>query len=174
MRTRQADYAGARQLLESALNELESWVDLVLWLRLRLAAASLYLQAAEPLIGPARARLAEAERAVDLVGSALHRDQLRALQARLAYAEGRYAEARELAGRDEEPLRRLSFRDGIRLQSLRAQLRMRAGEVEPGTLALQELARQAQEALNVDLAAEIWRDLAWTVAALHAAPERAA
>jgi transcriptional regulator with XRE-family HTH domain len=174
VRMRQTDQAGARSLMESALAELDSRTDPLLWLRLRLAAASLYLQSAEPLTEAAAARLDEAERAVDLVGAPLHHDQLRALRARLAYETGRYAQARELAGDDAESLERLSFRDSLRLEVLRAQLRMRDGEIEAGTLALQELATRAQEALNVDLAAEIWRDLARTVAEVRLAPGSAA
>lgn len=168
VRARQADDAGARHLLESALGELDSRTDVVLWLRLRLAAASLHLQAADPLTGEARALLDEAEPAVELIGTALHRAQLRTLRARLAYEEGHYAEARELIGHGPEPLKLLSFQDGVRLQALRARLRMHAGEVEAGTRELQELASRAQEALDVNLAAEIWRDLARTVAAVHA------
>ncbi len=168
VRARQADDVGARQLLESALAELESRADVTLWLRLRLAAASLHLQAADPLLGEVRAWLDEAEPAVGLVGTALHRAQLRALRARLAYEEGRYAEAGELAGHGQEHLKLLSFQDGLRLQALRARLRMHAGEVEAGTRETQELASRAQEALNVNLAAEIWRDLARTVSTVHA------
>lgn len=160
---RQGDYAGALQRLEQALDGLDSRDDLVLWTRLRLAAASLYLQVVPPLPDKARARLDEAAPVLDLIGSALHRQEMLALRAHLAAAENRPEDARqfvrELAA--EESL--LSFRDRVRVDALHGRLLIQEGRAAEGVKILQELARQVHESLNVDLAAEIWRLLAETL-----------
>lgn len=164
VRIRQGDYAGARQVLERALHLLDSHTDLMLWMRLRLAAASLYLQLSPQLLDEARARLDEIMAALDLVGTDLHRQQLLALRAQLAFEEGRIEDARTLCGMIEAQPSLLSFRDRIRFQALRGHLQIVDGQADAGIAALQGLARQAEDAHNVELAAEIWRTLARALA----------
>ncbi|WP_157252088.1 helix-turn-helix domain-containing protein [Nonomuraea typhae] len=164
VRIRQGDYPGARRALEHALQSLDSREDLQLWMRLRLAAASLYLQITPPLTDRAAARLNEVGPVLALVGTDLHQQQLLTLRAHLAFEEGETERARELVTQiDEAGELLLSFRDRIRFQALRSQLLILDGRVDEGNSALRDLATQAQEALNVELAAEIWRILATTL-----------
>jgi transcriptional regulator with XRE-family HTH domain len=159
VRTRQGDNQGAQHLLEQALERFRSSEDLVLWTRLRLAAARLHL-----LKVPADAASAEvcsrtAEQALAFVGTDSLRQQLAAVQAEIAYLTGRYEDARvlleALVGKDLL----MSHRDRIRLDILRHELRIQSGDLG-GVDGLRALAEQAQEDSNIDLAAEIWRILA--------------
>lgn len=167
VRVRQGDYEGAQKLLGQALDRLASSDDLLLWVRLRLAAASLSLQSKPPLIERAAQMLAEVEPAVALVGTQVARQELATLKAHLAYHEGRPGEAREIIrSMQGEPLR-ITHRDRIRLCILEAQLMIRDGELAEGAERLQELGEEAQRESNMDLAAEAWRLLAQALA-----PER--
>ncbi|HEU5107101.1 MAG TPA: helix-turn-helix transcriptional regulator [Micromonosporaceae bacterium] len=159
---RQGAFGDARQALELALDRLDSHQDLALWMRLRLAAASLYLQSTPPLVEPAAARLAEVEPVLALVGTELNRQEATALRAHLAFAEGRFDDARKLCAAVEPE--RLSFRDRIRLEALGSQLMIMEGKAEAGFQRLHQLAQAASDARNVELAAEIWRGLAETLA----------
>ncbi|MFC3489235.1 helix-turn-helix domain-containing protein [Amycolatopsis roodepoortensis] len=156
---RQGDDGGAMKLMTEALERIDSNQDVILWLRLRLAAASMELQGPDPETELAARWLDEAAAAVALVGSVQHDQELRALRAHLAFAAGSFDEAAELAGSVGDGSH-LAFRDRVRLDMLRGRIAIRRGDVEAGSRELQELARQAQESLNIDLAAEIWRALA--------------
>jgi ATP/maltotriose-dependent transcriptional regulator MalT len=164
VRVRQGDYESAQALLVQALELLDSRTDLMLWLRLRLAAVSLYLQTVPPRIDAARACISEAETAIGLIGSPLQQQELLTLSARLAFHEGRIAEARALCDRLNREELRLTFRDEVRFDILRNQLLILEGQAEEGISNLQFLAQQARGGLNVDLEAEIWRILAETLA----------
>ncbi|ELS58927.1 helix-turn-helix domain-containing protein [Streptomyces viridochromogenes] len=159
---RQGDSATARDLLEQALTELDSRLDLVLWMRLRLAAASLYLQSSPRQLDECRRRLDEAESALSLVGTPVHQQEMLTLRVHLAFEEGRYADAR--AAHDELVLDelRLTYRDRIRLDMLHNRLLILEGQAQQGVQQLRELAERAQQTSNIDLAAEIWRTLAET------------
>ena len=163
VRIRQGAYAEAGKALERALRSLDSHDDLILWVRLRLAAASLYLQLTPAQPDDAGARLDEVEPALALVGTELHRQEMLFLRAELAYAQGRFGDARQLCGQFDGLEPRLSFRDQIRMEALRGRLQILDGDREAGVQQLHRLARQAQEALNVELSAEIWRSLAETL-----------
>jgi transcriptional regulator with XRE-family HTH domain len=181
VRIRQGDYGHAQEALERAV-ELETGDDLLLWLRLRLAAASLYLQLDPPLTDAAQARLLEVAPIVDTFGAPVHKQQLMTLRALAAFAAGRVDEARELSAQLDAILRaddeanapaagdafQLSFRDRVRFLALRGQLLIIDGERAAGIQLLQDLARQAQEAQNIELVAEVWRVFAH---ALAGAPE---
>ncbi|WP_428963784.1 helix-turn-helix domain-containing protein [Micromonospora fluostatini] len=175
---RQGDHATAQEVLEQALTGLDSRQDLTLWVRLRLAAASLYLQSTPPLTDRAQAYLDEVAPALDLVGTELHQQQLLTLRAHLAFECGRLDEAREICARIEEQELLLSFRDRTRFRALCARLHVLDGDRAGGIETLQQLAEQAQAARNAELAAEIWRTLAETLAqgypptAAPAAPRR--
>lgn len=157
---RQGDQARAGSLLDQALQRLDSRENLTLWLRLRLAAASLYLQMAPPRTADAGRRLGEAKAALDLVGTSLHRREFLLLEAQLAFEEGRHDDARAGCAQLEPSGQELTFRDRIRFGLLREQLRFADGDREPAVQALRELAEQAQSAANIDLAVEVWRKLA--------------
>jgi hypothetical protein len=53
----------------------------------------------------------------------------------------------------------MTYRDRMRLDILRHQLRIRSGD-DSGVQGLRALAEQAQADANIDLAADIWRILA--------------
>ncbi|GIJ78821.1 Helix-turn-helix domain-containing protein [Micromonospora phaseoli] len=160
VRTRQADYAMASQLLEQALVHLSDAVDVLLWARLRLGAASLYLQTMPPRTDLAQLRLDEVHPIIRLVGTDLYRQQLSTLCAQLAFEEGRIDEARELCDEvDGQPVL-LAFRDRIRQQTLHGLLMILAGEREAGIRHIEGLAQEAQDTRNVELAATVWRSLA--------------
>ncbi|MFD5141820.1 helix-turn-helix domain-containing protein [Streptomyces sp. NPDC058401] len=161
---RRGAYQEANDLLERALEGLDSHEDPGLWLRLRLAAASLLLQIVPPQTAKARATLEQVGPALDLVGTEVRRQEALLLHAQLACAEGDLARARELCDQAEALELRLSFRDRIRLQVLSGRLDVLAGRTALGIQRLSDLARQAVEAHNVELAAETWRTLAEALA----------
>jgi transcriptional regulator with XRE-family HTH domain len=164
VRVRQRDWESAQAFLERALDRLDSHDDLMLWLRLRLAAASLYLQLRPPLTEKAATLLDQAEPAIHLIGFQQQQNELLAIRAHLAFSEGRVAEARALYDRLRDADARLSFRDEMRLEVLHCQLLVHEGRRDEGLARLQELANHAQESVNVDLAAEMWRIIAETLA----------
>ncbi|WP_330335559.1 helix-turn-helix domain-containing protein (plasmid) [Streptomyces sp. NBC_00536] len=159
VRMRQGDYAGAQACLEEALERFSSQEDLVLWLRLRLAAARLHLQRLPADPEQAQRRAAEAEAALAFVGTPALRQDLTALKADLAFATARYDDARALLGELAGDAPRMTYRDQVRLEMLRHQLLILGGD-PAGIQGLRTLAQQAQEDANIDLAAEIWRMLA--------------
>lgn len=167
VRNRQGDRKAAQALLEKALEELDSHDDLTLWMRLRLAAASLCLQSTPPQTDAARRRLREAGVALNLVGTKTHQQEYRALEAHLAFHEDRLADATVLCEEFSEKDILLSFRDRVRLAVLRNRLLILSGQAEKGIHNLQLLAEEADSALNVDLAAEIWRTLAETLSGVR-------
>ncbi|WP_055715984.1 helix-turn-helix domain-containing protein [Streptomyces torulosus] len=160
VRFRQGDHEVARNYLERAMKELDSSVDLTLWARLRLAAASLHLQSTPPQTERGRACLDEAASALALVGTPVLRQELLTLQTHLAFEEGRYADARALHDQLHSDELRLTYRDQVRLHILDARLMLLEGREAEGIHRLKELGEQARQQSNIDLAAEIWRILA--------------
>ncbi|MFF3876203.1 tetratricopeptide repeat protein [Streptomyces sp. NPDC001978] len=167
VRVRQGDYPAAQAYLEQALEKFASSEDLVLWLRLRLAAGRLHLQKLPPDSEAADRCVTAAESALAFVGTSGLRQELTALRADLAFLTARYDDARVLLGELalEEP--RMTYRDRVRLDILRHRLRILSGD-ESGVQGLRALAEQAQTDANVDLAAEIWRILAEALAQTQA------
>ncbi|UXY33025.1 helix-turn-helix domain-containing protein [Streptomyces sp. HUAS TT20] len=163
VRVRQGDYPAAQAYLEQALERFSSTDDLVLWLRLRLAAGRLHLQKVPADPEAAQRCVTSAESALAFVGTPGLRQELTALKADLAFLTARYDDARVLLGELalEEP--RMTYRDRVRLDILRHQLRILSGD-EGGVQGLRALAEQAQADANIDLAAEIWRILAEALA----------
>ncbi|MGX1310814.1 transcriptional regulator with XRE-family HTH domain [Streptomyces calvus] len=162
---RQGDHAAARDRLERALGLVRGEDDLVLWTRLRAAATAAALRMSPPRVAAAGRWLSEAAAVLDLVGTPLQVQELRALQAQLAFHEGRLEEAGELSrALLAEPDLRLSYRDRVGLSVLDGRLRILAGHVDEGIAALQDLGRQATECRNFDLATHIWQTLATTLA----------
>ncbi|MFJ3881030.1 helix-turn-helix domain-containing protein [Streptomyces sp. NPDC090077] len=169
VRFRQGDQEAALALLERAIDGLDSRADLTLWVRLRLAAASLCLQSAPPLTGPARQRLAEAEPALGFVGTPLLNQELLTLKAHLAFEQQRYGDSRALLDELHRDELWLTYRDRIRLGVLDGRLLILEGRLDDGLAQLKELGEEARRASNVDLAAEIWRILAEALETARAA-----
>ncbi|MFF9090552.1 helix-turn-helix domain-containing protein [Streptomyces sp. NPDC014991] len=164
---RQGDHASARTKLETALQLLKAKDDLTLWTRLRAAATAAALQMSPPQLGAAQRWLTEAASVVDLIGTPREVQELRALQAHLAFHRGRLDDARAISGSllAEEDLC-LSYRDRVRLSVLDGRLKILSGRVEEGIGVLQRLGRQTTETQNLDLAAHVWQSLAQTLAEL--------
>ncbi|MGW8063948.1 helix-turn-helix domain-containing protein [Streptomyces ziwulingensis] len=162
---RQGDDAAARARLDRALRLLQGGDDLVLWTRLRAAATAAALQMSPPRVADAERWLDEAASVVGLIGTPLQLQELRALQAHLAFHRGRLDEARALgeALLSEEDLR-LSYRDRVRLSVLDGRLTILAGHVDEGITVLRRLGREATESRNHDLAAHVWQALATALA----------
>jgi len=162
VRVRQGHHSAARACLDQALERFDSAEDLVLWLRLRLAAARLHLDGVPARPKDARRCAKAAESALAFVGTPALRQELTALKADLAFRTGHHDQARrllaELAG--QEP--RLTYRDRVRLDVLRHRLLVLAGD-EAGLAGLRALAEQARADANLDLAAEIWQLVADTL-----------
>ncbi|MEU8654345.1 helix-turn-helix transcriptional regulator [Streptomyces sp. NPDC048737] len=162
---RQGDHAAAQTRLETALDLLHCKDDLILWTRLRAAATAAALQMSPPRVAAADRWLGEAAGVLGLIGTPLQVQELRALQAHLAFHKGRLDDARVLSHAllSEEDLR-LSYRDRVRLSVLDGRLMILAGRVDEGIAVLQRLGRQATESKNLDLAAHVWQSLATTLA----------
>ncbi|MFD9339322.1 helix-turn-helix domain-containing protein [Streptomyces sp. NPDC060028] len=159
VRMRQGDHHGALACLEEALDRFSSHEDLVLWLRLRQAAARLHLQMRPADPAQAQRRITEAEAALFFVGTPSLRQYQAALKAELAFADARYDDARALLAELVGDQPRMTHRDQVRLSILRHQLQILDGD-PAGVQGLRDLAQQAQDDANIDLAAEIWRMLA--------------
>ncbi|GHE14126.1 helix-turn-helix domain-containing protein [Streptomyces alanosinicus] len=163
VRLRQGDHTAAQGYLEEALEKFGSGEDLLLWLRLRLAAGRLHLQKLPPDPEAAERCVMAAEPALAFVDTLSLRQELTALKADLAFLTARYDDARVLLGELAEVEPRMTYRDRVRLDILRHQLRIRSGD-DSGVQGLRALAEQAQSDANIDLAAEIWRILAESLA----------
>lgn len=156
--------AAAKSLMREALDLLDSRDDVILWLRLRIAALSLYLRL-DPLDEPAGdALLAQIEPALALVGTERHRQETRLLEARYAFRRGEVRRARELCEVLDADSSMLGFRDGAQLAILRGQLLISDGRKQEGIAALQELAELARARSNFKLAADIWETVARALA----------
>jgi transcriptional regulator with XRE-family HTH domain len=163
VRVMQGDHRAAQDYLEQALERFGGHQDLVLWLRLRLAAGRLHLQKIPPDPEAAGRCVTAAEPALAFVGTPRLRQELTALKADLAFLTSRYDDARDLLGELalEEP--RMTYRDRVRTDILRHRLRILSGD-DSGVQGLRALAEQAQADANIDLAAETWRVLAEALA----------
>ncbi|MFI8364879.1 helix-turn-helix domain-containing protein [Streptomyces sp. NPDC085612] len=159
IRMHQGDHHGAQTCLDEALDRFSSQEDLTLWIRLRLAAGRLHLQKTPADPPQAQHRAEEAEAALAFVGTPALRQDLTALKADLAYATGRYDDARTLLGQLAADQPRMTYRGQVRLEILRHRLLILAGDPS-GIQGLRTLAQQAHADANIDLAAEIWRVLA--------------
>jgi len=165
VRTRQGRHSDAAALLEQAIDLLGCGRDeLLLWMRLRLAAASLLLRIDPRDTEQAERRLGEAAPAVELLNLPMHQQEYLTIRAHLAFHQHDHATAREYCDRLGENPEHLSFRDRIRHQVLHNQLRILAGDRDGAVRELEDLAKQAQDAANMDLVSEVWRALATTLA----------
>ncbi|MFD0530457.1 helix-turn-helix domain-containing protein [Kitasatospora arboriphila] len=157
--TRQGRFARAKSLLGQAMRVLDSRDDMVLWMRLRLAAASLSLQALPPRTEDAEFLLDALAPALSLVGTGRHRAEFLFLKAHLAFHQGELEEARELCATTAESKDLLSFRDQILLRVLEARVAARSGDAN-ALQPLSVLAAEVQAGGMPELAAEVWRAIA--------------
>lgn len=167
---RQGDGRATAEFLRRALERMPSNEDPVLWMRLRLAAASMYLQMEPRDTERARIRLREAAPAAELVGLPLHQRELLILQCQLAFHEGDFAEARALSDRIGEDPEGVAERDRLALTILRNQLDMVDGDRLAAVVALERIAKDARESGDPELAAEVWRALAESLSHAESAP----
>ncbi|MER6328114.1 helix-turn-helix domain-containing protein [Streptomyces sp. NPDC001034] len=159
VRARQGNFGQAFELIEKALAAVESREELTLWMRLRLAAASLSLQSLPPRLERAQCLLTEVEPALKLAGPPRNVQELLLLKAQLAYRQGYMERSSELVAAAEGDVHLLTYRDQIRFRLLREMLAAHAGD--PGAdHRLRELAAQVQAARMPDLSAEVWRAIA--------------
>ncbi|WP_027341497.1 helix-turn-helix domain-containing protein [Hamadaea tsunoensis] len=166
VRGRQGDSLTALSLLNDALAALEARDDVPLWIRLHLAFASLCLQQQQPDTIHAKRRLETVAPILNVLGTPLQRQEFRALQAQVAFFDDDLATARAYAEEVLAGAPALAFRDFVRVTMLLNRILILQGEKADGIRNLQDLARQVQESHNVDLASEIWRTLAETLASV--------
>ncbi|PNG23827.1 helix-turn-helix domain-containing protein [Streptomyces cahuitamycinicus] len=157
VRVRQGDFSSAQQQLEHALERFNGRENPKLWLRLRLIAADLQLQKSPPGTDAAQRYIETAQTGLPFAWTPAIEQELDALKTHLAFHEGRFADARAMLNRLGRSERRMSYRNRIRLDVLDNQLRILEGDEDEGMAGLQQLALQAQESSNIDLAATIWR-----------------
>ncbi|MER7696710.1 MULTISPECIES: helix-turn-helix transcriptional regulator [unclassified Streptomyces] len=157
--TRQGNHARAFAFLLDALGTLSSHDNLLLWIRLRLAAASLSMQSTPPRLNEAESFLDSVEPLLKVTGPLRHWHELLFLKAKLAYHQGDTARAAELAAQVEEGAQSFTYRDQMRLKVLREMLALKAGDQE-ASCRLRDLVAQVETANMPDLAAELWRTVA--------------
>ncbi|MFE5888966.1 helix-turn-helix domain-containing protein [Streptomyces sp. NPDC056468] len=157
--TRQGNHARAFDFLLEALGSLDSRDNLLLWIRLRLAAASLSMQSMPPRLAEAESFLDSVEPLLKVTGPLRHWHELLFLKAKLAYHQGDADRAAELATQAEEGLQSFTYRDQMRLKVLREVLDLKFGDQDAGGR-LRELVAQVERANMPDLAAEVWRTVA--------------
>ncbi|MGW7048865.1 helix-turn-helix domain-containing protein [Streptomyces avermitilis] len=175
VQARRGDYEYAFTRLERAISMVSSHDNITLWLRLRLAAASLALQARPPridiartrLIDIARTRLTEVEPVMSFIGSPSHKQEFTLLQAQLAYYEGDLQTAIHLLDHLAAEPSLLTYRDATRLALFRGLVHIRTGDSARGAKELQNLAEQATTDKHHDVATTIWQALAVTLTQLH-------
>lgn len=155
VRVRQGEHDGAQALLDRALDGYSGGEDLVLWLRLRFAAARLHLQRTPPRTDAAARCLAAAEPALAFVGTPALRQELTLLTAESAFHTADHDTARALLAGLAEAEPRMTYRDRVRVEVLRGRLRFLAGD-DTALHTLRALAERARQDAGLDLAAELW------------------
>ncbi|MFD5511997.1 helix-turn-helix domain-containing protein [Streptomyces sp. NPDC127051] len=164
VRVRQGDLTSAQKLLDRALAGFGSAENLSLWTRLRVAAARLHLQKTPPELDVAESYVEQAETSLAFVGIPALGQEVNALKAEIAFEGGRFADARTLLDRVRGADPNMTYRNRVRLDILDSRLLIIEGDEEEGLQRMRRLAEQAQAASNIDLAADIWRLLAETLA----------
>lgn len=161
---------GASAMLEEALERFDGRENLDLWLRLRTAAAAFHLRKSPPDLDRALACVQAVEPALPFGGTPALEQAVMSLRAEIAFQRGELGQARELLDRLDSAELRMSHREQVRLEILRHQLLIANGREREGLAGLRALAQQAQEEANIDLAADIWR---LTAESLAQSPDRA-
>lgn len=164
VRVYQGELTSAQALLDQALERFDGRENLTLWLRLRTASARLHLQKTPPEPDLALRCVEAVEAALPFAGTPALEQQLMSIRAHIAVQEGRVTDAHALLDRLAATDLRMSYRERIRLDILRNQVLLLEGRAEEGLAGLRSLAQQAQQDSNIDLAAEIWRIAAESLA----------
>jgi tetratricopeptide (TPR) repeat protein len=164
---RHGNHAAAAACLAEALELSSSGDDLKLWMRLRFAAASLYLQMHPSRLTEAQQAINEVEPALALVGTPRQYLEFRAIRTHALFQAGELDAARALCAEIGAQAEDLEFRDRVRFEVVAHLIDIASGQVEAGVQAIEKLAREAHEASNMDLAAEIWKNLAETLASVQ-------
>ncbi|MFJ4186386.1 helix-turn-helix domain-containing protein [Kitasatospora sp. NPDC089509] len=164
VRVRQGDFTAAQGFLDRALAGFASAENLTLWTRLRVAAARLHLQKVPPEFELAEHYVEQAETSLAFVGIPALGQEVNVLKAEIAFEGKRFADARTLLDRVRGTDPNMTYRDRVRLDILHSRLLIVEGAEAEGLAGMRHLAEQAQGASNIDLAAEIWRLLAETLA----------
>ena len=159
VRVRQGEGTGASTELEKAIANLDSRDDILLWTRLRLAAASLYLQVTPHRTDRAAAYLNQISVPMDLVGTRANQQEYLVVQAQLAFHQGNFEEAGQLCDKLQSEPSLLAFRDQVRLDMLRMRLRVKSGSLAGAVEEITALATRLQQTSNSDLSAEAWQTL---------------
>ncbi|WP_406727114.1 helix-turn-helix domain-containing protein [Streptomyces sp. GD-15H] len=157
--SRQGNHARAFAFLLDALGALDSRDDLLLWIRLRLAAASLSMQSVPLRLAEAESFLDSVEPLVKVTGPLRHWHELLFLKAKLAYHQGDLDRAAELTVQAEGGVQLLTYRDQMRFKVLCGVLDLKAGD-QDASRRLRELAAEVETVNMPDLAAEVWRTVA--------------
>lgn len=160
----QGELASAQALLDQALERFDGRENLTLWLRLRVASARLHLQKTPPEPDLALRYVEAVEAVLPFAGTPALEQQLMSLRAHIAVQEGRVTDAHALLDRLAGTDLRMTYRERVRLDVLRNQALLLEGKDEEGLAGLRTLAQQAQQDANIDLAAEIWRIAAESLA----------
>lgn len=150
--------------MDAALASIDCHDDPALWLRLHLAAISLYLQLEPPPLETAAALLNDAQQLLRFIGSPRHNQEVLLLEARLALAHGDLAAASRLTAllEKQEPL--LGYVDQTRLAVIQGQLLIAEERSTQGIRLLEDKAQEVQASGNAVLASSIWRALARALA----------
>ncbi|MFI5617752.1 helix-turn-helix domain-containing protein [Streptomyces sp. NPDC051567] len=164
VRVRQGDPNSAQELLDQALAGFGSAENLSLWTRLRVAAARLHLQKTPPELDVSERYVEQAETSLAFVGIPALGQEVTALKAEIAFQGARFADARALLDRVRGTDPNMTYRNRVRLDILDSRLLVIEGAEEEGLARMRRLAEEAQKAANIDLAADIWRLLADTLA----------
>ncbi len=170
VRVRQGDLDAAQKLLEEALEGFAGAENLTLWTRLRVAAARLHLQKSPPELGASERYTEQAETGMVFVGIPALEQEVTFIKAEIAFQRGRFADARVLLDRVRAADPRMTYRNRVRLEILDSRLLIIEGRDQEGLERMRALAEEAQAAASIDLAADIWRLLAETLAAARTAP----
>ncbi|MFE6161667.1 helix-turn-helix domain-containing protein [Streptomyces sp. NPDC056486] len=163
-RARQGDRVAAAELMDQAVGGFDGRDDLTVWVGLRVNAARLDLMVDPPRTERAQRRVEEVQAALPFAGTPAVEQELIAVRARIAVVTCRPDEARALLDQLAHFDDLLPYQERIRLDVLRNRVLLQEGEQASALAGLRELAEQAQQSGNMDLAAEIWRLVAESLA----------
>lgn len=152
------DHKAAADHMASALSHVDARDDLTLWIRLHLAASSLYLHTNPPDVELARTQLDTLAPIARLLGEPQQLQELEAQLAHLAFADGDLAGAEQRADALlANPESLLTHRDRVRLETLRGRVMILTDRRSAGVAHLRQLASGTKAAA---LSSEVYRVLA--------------
>lgn len=147
-------------LLEEAVAGADARADLLAWAGLRLAQVTQHLRVHGTLDPQAAVRFEEARSALRMIGLPQHLTQAQALQARIAFHDGDFTTAAQLARAVVDEPGALGFHDRVRTEILLHQAEAADGSFDTAVSELRRIADEVTRSGNLDLAAEAWKALA--------------